>query len=79
MNPIECAHSNYVYWRRVQVLADHLTALLPEKATLLYVGCGDGLLTQMILDRRNDTDAQRIDVLLRQNAHMKITQFIGRA
>lgn len=77
MNPIECVHSNYVYRRRVQVLADHLTALLPEKATLLDVGCGDGLLTQMIVNRRQDTDAQGIDVLLRQNAHIKIIQFNG--
>ena len=78
MNPIECVHSNYVYRRRVRVLADHLTALIPEKATLLDVGCGDGLLTRMIVDRRQDTAAQGIEVLLRQSAHIKITQFNGK-
>lgn len=78
MNPIECVHNSYVYRRRVHVLAGHLTALLPEKATLLDVGCGDGHLTRMIIDRRQDTDVQGIDVLLRENAHIKITQFNGK-
>jgi SAM-dependent methyltransferase len=77
LNPIECVHSRYFYRRRVQVLADHLTGFLPEKATFLDVGCGDGLLTHIILNRRKDTDAQGIDVLLRENARIKITQFNG--
>ena len=42
MNGIERVHDSYVIGRRVEVLADHVDALLEQNAHVLDVGCGDG-------------------------------------
>ena len=39
---LERVHSRYVHQRRVEVLARHITEVLPLGASVLDVGCGDG-------------------------------------
>jgi ubiquinone/menaquinone biosynthesis C-methylase UbiE len=77
LNPIEHIHNSHVYRRRVRILSEHLSALLSEGATLLDVGCGDGLLTHLVSSRRPDIEAQGIDVLLREKTHISVVQFNG--
>ena len=62
MNPIEHIHGNYVHKRRVRVLSEHLAKLIPKDARVLDVGCGDGLLAHLILQRRPDLVLRGIDV-----------------
>jgi SAM-dependent methyltransferase len=77
MNPVEYLHQGYVHGRRVRLLSEHLSRLLPSQATVLDVGCGDGLLASLILARRPDLTIHGIDVAARPGAHIPITLFDG--
>jgi SAM-dependent methyltransferase len=79
MEAIGALHQNFVAGRRVQVLARHLAALIPAGARVLDVGCGDGLIDRLILERRPDVSIQGIDVLVRQNTPIAVKQFDGMA
>lgn len=56
---IEHIHGRHVHTRRVRVLASHFAALLPrtDQARVLDVGCGDGLIDQLILEKLRNIDA----------------------
>lgn len=78
MSLIQHVHGGYVHQRRVRVLSDHLTELIPRDARVLDVGCGDGLLAYLIMQTRGDIDLQGIDVLVRDQTHIPLAAFDGR-
>ena len=78
MSLLERVHGGYVYGRRVRTLSGHLARLLPPRARVLDVGCGDGLMAQAILERRPDLDLRGIDVLVRPRTHIPVSGFDGR-
>jgi SAM-dependent methyltransferase len=71
-------HDGYVHNRRVRVLEEHLSGLIPDGATVLDVGCGDGLLAHRIQRRRPDLRLSGIDVLIREETPIPIHPFDGR-
>lgn len=71
-------HNRYVFGRRVRVLARHLRELLPEKASVLDVGCGDGSIGRLVLGARADLSIVGIDVALRPNLHIDAKAFDGK-
>jgi SAM-dependent methyltransferase len=71
------AHERLVYGRRIAVLTRHLAGLLPERATVLDVGSGDGLLARHIMDARPDVAVAGVDVLARPNARIPVEMFDG--
>ncbi len=77
MSLIEHVHGGYVHTRRVRVLAEHLCRVLPEQATVLDIGCGDGLLSRQVQDRRPDLRISGIDVLVRERTHIPVAPFDG--
>ena len=79
MNPIEWLHESYFASRRLRALGDHLIDLIPNAATLLDVGCGDGRLAAAIAERRSDVDISGLDVRVRPNASIPVAQYDGRA
>ena len=78
MSLVDAVHGGYVHRRRVRVLCEHLAALLPPKAQVLDVGCGDGLLAHSILQRRPDARISGLDVLVRPGAYLPVQAFDGR-
>jgi len=70
-------HQRFVHERRVTVLADALSRLLPPDAHVLDVGCGDGLLSKRIRENRGDVRVTGVDVLVRRDAHIPVTWFDG--
>ncbi|HWE36605.1 MAG TPA: methyltransferase domain-containing protein [Isosphaeraceae bacterium] len=78
MGLIDRVHDRHVHGRRVRVLCEHLAALVPAGASVLDVGCGDGLLARLLLDRRPDLDVRGIDVLVRPGTHVPVAPFDGR-
>jgi SAM-dependent methyltransferase len=62
----------------VAVLAGHLAGELPEGATVLDVGCGDGSIAAAILEQRQDLEITGIDVLVRPSTQVPVTPFDGR-
>jgi len=77
MNLGEWLHEHYGFERRVRVLSEQISGLLPPKASVLDVGCGDGGIDQLILARRPDVTIEGIDVLVRPNAKIPVTEFDG--
>jgi SAM-dependent methyltransferase len=70
-------HGAYVYDRRVGRLGDILAEVIPRNASILDVGCGDGLLSSRIKDLRPDIEIRGIDVLVREVTHIPVELFDG--
>jgi SAM-dependent methyltransferase len=70
-------HEKLVFGRRVKVLARHLAALIPPRAKVLDVGCGDGTLDQLILQQLPGVSIEGIDVLVRTATKIPVRPFDG--
>lgn len=70
-------HTKFVHSRRVQKLTSHLAELIPPSASVLDVGCGDGKLARLLMDVRPDLKLQGVDVLIRPDTHVPVTEFDG--
>jgi SAM-dependent methyltransferase len=70
-------HGGYIHPRRARVLRDHLAALIPLRARVLDVGCGDGLIASLILEQRPDLSIKGVDVLVRPNTLLPVDEFDG--
>lgn len=77
LSVIDTVHDRYVHSRRVNVLRQHLANLLPQNARVLDVGCGDGLLSRLIMETRPDLQIEGIDVLVREDTHISVQPFDG--
>jgi len=77
MNLVGRLHGQYVHSRRVRVLSDCLSSFIPENSNVLDVGCGDGLLASLIMERRGDLQLSGMDVLVRNETRIPVTQFNG--
>ena len=76
---VEHLHGRHVHTRRVRVLAQHFATLLPDSARVLDIGCGDGLIDQLILERSPTLRIEGIDVLVRPDARIPVKPFDGAA
>src|ERR1017187_510870 len=77
MSLLEQIHGGYVYNRRVRVLSEQLAPLLPPNSCVLDVGCGDGLISRLIMDQRPDVEIRGIDILIRPQTHIPVQPFNG--
>jgi SAM-dependent methyltransferase len=75
---LEQVHNTLVYGRRVRALVHALSPLLPANATVLDVGCGDGLIDTLIMQGRPDVRVSGIDVLVRSRTSTAVVEFDGR-
>jgi SAM-dependent methyltransferase len=71
-------HGRFVWDRRVEVLTEQLARRLPADATVLDVGCGDGTIAREIMTSRPDVQVTGIDVLVRPETKIEVTEFDGR-
>jgi ubiquinone/menaquinone biosynthesis C-methylase UbiE len=77
MSLIESIHGGYVHKRRIAILSDRLSRLIPFNSRVLDVGCGDGRLARLIADKRPDLSIQGIDVHQRSDAATPVEMFDG--
>jgi SAM-dependent methyltransferase len=77
MSVLERLHQRHVSGRRVRVLSHHLSEILPDVATVLDIGTGDGSVAQALMLRRPDLDVRGIDVLIRPNSQIPVEHFDG--
>jgi len=75
---VEPLHHGLVFDRRVTVLAQAIANVLPPgNLKGLDVGCGDGILGKRVEMLRDDVSFEGLDVLVRPNACIKVTEFDG--
>jgi SAM-dependent methyltransferase len=77
MSLIEYFHGGYVHTRRGRVLSDLFAEIIPQNARVLDVGCGDGLLDHLIMQKRPDIDLRGNDVLVRNKTYIPVERFEG--
>lgn len=70
-------HASYVEARRGRRLAAHIAELLPQGCRVLDVGCGDGSLAGLVLERRPDLSMRGIDVLVQPHTQIAVEWFDG--
>ncbi len=70
-------HEKLVFGRRVRVLAGHLARIIPPRARLLDVGCGDGTIDRLISQQPPGVSIEGIDVLVRPDSHIPGRPFDG--
>lgn len=74
---LDTVHGKMVHGRRVRVLAERIAGMIPRGASVLDVGCGDGLLASLIAASRPDLRIEGIDVLVREGTHVPVKPFDG--
>lgn len=77
MDAVGALHDRLVISRRIDVLSSWFAQLVPRNARILDVGCGDGLLAATLCAKRPDVNVRGIEVLPRQNAHIRVDVFDG--
>jgi SAM-dependent methyltransferase len=70
-------HRVVVRDRRVRVLTRHLAPLLPPRASVLDIGCGDGAIALALAEARPDVRVTGADVLVRPGARIDVVHFDG--
>ena len=78
MKWIETVHDRRVASRRARILSQHLAETMPSDATVLDVGCGDGEIAHQLSESRGDLTVTGVDVLVRDETLVPVTQFDGR-
>lgn len=76
---LDTVHGGLVHRRRVDVLSRHLAELMPARATVLDVGCGDGLISALVGERRPDLSVSGMDIAVRGATHIPVDEFDGRS
>ncbi len=71
------AHERAVFGRRVRVLAEALTAKIPSGASVLDIGCGDGAIASLIVDRNPSITIQGIEFAPRPSCRIACKPFDG--
>jgi ubiquinone/menaquinone biosynthesis C-methylase UbiE len=77
MSLLESIHDRHVADRRVRVLCSHLANMVPENASVLDVGCGDGKIAWLLSQQRPDLSLTGVEVLVRDNTPIPIQPFNG--
>ncbi|HEY6946493.1 MAG TPA: class I SAM-dependent methyltransferase [Candidatus Acidoferrum sp.] len=74
---ISYCHRALVSQRRTRVLAELLAAKLPQRATVLDVGCGDGAIGSLIASLRPDVSIQGVEYMVRPGCKINCHSFDG--
>lgn len=77
MSTLGWLHGSLVFDRRVRILSERIADLLPRDARVLDLGCGDGSLARLILQRRPDVAITGLEAIVRPRSHIPVMPFDG--
>ncbi len=70
-------HHAFVFERRTRVLAEMLAAQIPQRSSVLDIGCGDGTIGSLIAQLRPDIFIQGVEFLVRPGCKIACRAFDG--
>jgi SAM-dependent methyltransferase len=70
-------HQTFVFSRRVRVLSEMFAARIPEQASVLDVGCGDGTIGSLVAQIRPDIAIRGVEVMVRSGSKIACDVFDG--
>src|SRR5713101_1807127 len=70
-------HHIFVFERRTRVLAEMLAAQIPQRASVLDIGCGDGTIGSLIAQLRPDISIQGVEFFVRPGCKIECHGFDG--
>ncbi len=76
-NLIGSAHGKLVFTRRMEALVNAIAAWIPA-GKALDVGCGNGMIAALVMERRPDVEIVGIDVLVRPDAVIPVQAYDGK-
>lgn len=71
-------HHKYVFLRRIDVLSNQIAAQIPDNIRVLDIGCGDGTISKLILDKKKNLTIEGIDVFSRESCAIPFKIFDGK-
>jgi len=77
MKVLDRVHRELVAPRRAAVLARLIADLLPESASVLDLGAGDGFLASLVAKHRPDVEIRGVDVIPRALSYVPVMQYNG--
>ncbi len=77
MTALDRVHGTCIAPRRIRILAGHLERRLPPGASVLDVGCGDGLVGRTLIDLRPDLAVTGVEVRVRAKTRISVGIFDG--
>jgi SAM-dependent methyltransferase len=77
LDPLARIHGRLVLNRRMTVLARHITSMLQAKGSVLDVGCGNGVISNLVMESCHGIFIQGIDVLERPACAIPMQVFNG--
>jgi ubiquinone/menaquinone biosynthesis C-methylase UbiE len=75
---VESVHEQYAKGRRAQVLARHFADLIPEGASVLDVGTGDGSIAASVQAARPDVRIRGLEYQVRDDCAIPVEAFDGK-
>src|SRR5260370_2009015 len=70
-------HRAFVFQRRTRVLAEMLAEQIPQRASVLDIGCGDGTIGSLIAERRPDISIPGVHYLVPPECKIQFPAFPG--
>jgi SAM-dependent methyltransferase len=74
---LNAVHGAAVFNRRVRVLARHIAEAIPDRGTVLDLGCGDGSVAVALMQLRPDLGVEGVDVMVRPRTRIPVTAYDG--
>lgn len=71
------AHNRLVFRRRIVVLAEYLGAMIPPGSRILDIGCGDGTLDRLLMERSGEIQIEGAEILPRESCAIPCHAFDG--
>lgn len=75
---LKLLHTPLVLSRRVRVLSGILSAMIPDGASVLDIGCGSGSIGKAIMHSKPTVSVRGVDVLVRPDCLIETITFDGR-
>jgi SAM-dependent methyltransferase len=74
---LQAAHARMVFGRRVRVLAEVLSARIPQRAVVLDIGCGDGTIGSLLAKPGSEMSIEGVEFAPRPQCRIPCRPFDG--